>query len=423
MGYFTREQYNLAIAANCDFIRGAAEPKPFWVTELQGGPNTFSGFDPLTPYKEDIAQWLWICNSTGAKRTIFWSLNARASDQEAGEWALVDFQSDPTERLTKAGEIAAVLKKEEAVFSTAMAQTSNITLLYSPHSMITFSQKVMSSGFKNEPDGRTEGAHIKSVLAYYKVLSEMGISANVKQLAMFDWEKKYKQPQTVVLANMISIPEEFQDKIKTFVKNGNKLIVSGMSTLFDEHMHNVYMSYDPYRELFGATLNEFHYVRQPFTVQLTTPEVTLNAHLMQGTIQVDKAQIIASNTDGVFGVKNTFGKGQVYWIPSNIALGAWLYEDAPFARFVSSIINAEIEKLTFTLDKQYDNVLLKVMKYDKGYITILINSTDKAVDVKMLNRSGIDTHRTIYSDNKEQINDNNIKLSPRQTYVLVWEKQ
>ncbi|MDZ7722978.1 MAG: beta-galactosidase [candidate division KSB1 bacterium] len=41
-GMLKRIQYTMGVSYVCDLIRGASEPNPFWVTELQGGNNIYS---------------------------------------------------------------------------------------------------------------------------------------------------------------------------------------------------------------------------------------------------------------------------------------------------------------------------------------------------------------------------------------------
>jgi len=95
-GIFRREQFALALSANEEIIRAGAGPLPFWLTELQGGNNLYSGGKPICPTKEETAQWLWTSFGCGAKGVIFWSLNPRATIDEPGEWALIDFQRGPS---------------------------------------------------------------------------------------------------------------------------------------------------------------------------------------------------------------------------------------------------------------------------------------------------------------------------------------
>ena len=60
----------------------------------------------MEPTPADIAQWTWTSIGSGADRVIFWLLNARREGVEAGERSLLDFQQQPSARLTIATERA-----------------------------------------------------------------------------------------------------------------------------------------------------------------------------------------------------------------------------------------------------------------------------------------------------------------------------
>lgn len=421
LGYFERQQYTMAIAANCDIISSAAEPKPFWVTELQGGTNIFSGTDPLCPSKEDIAQWLWTCIGSGAEKIIFWTLNARSSVAEAGEWGMVTFQNEPTDRLTMSGNISKILLDEKGFFEKAKTVKSDINLIYSPESMIMFSEKTLSSQFNEGIPGREKGAHIKSLLSYYETLLEMGISSNVKQMDHFDWELKTDNPRIAILANMLSIPAVFKDKIYTFVENGNKLIVTGLSGFYDENMHNVYMSTDPYRELFGATLKEYKFVRGDFDIQLTDPQIKLPSHLVKGIIKADKAKVIGTSNSDIIAVRNQYGKGEVVWIPSLVGLGSWQKDKTSFATFVKEETKGIVKKLPFRFTVHNKNVLLKTMKSGDDYLTILVNMKDKNISIGL--EENVDKKAKIIFGGKliEEIDISNIHLAAQETVVILWQ--
>ena len=113
-GLFDRDRYALAVSYTNDLVRGSIEPKPYWVTELQGGNNIYSGTVPMEPTGDDIAQWTWTSVASGANRVIYWLLNARREGVEAGEWSLLDFAQQPSERLKTASRIAKVIDDNSA---------------------------------------------------------------------------------------------------------------------------------------------------------------------------------------------------------------------------------------------------------------------------------------------------------------------
>src|SRR5664279_5338056 len=101
-GLLPRDRYALGVSYVNALVRGSIEPKPYWVTELQGGNNIYSATRPMDPTREDIAQWVWTSVASGADRVIFWLLNARKAGVESGEWSLLDFQQQPSARLQTA---------------------------------------------------------------------------------------------------------------------------------------------------------------------------------------------------------------------------------------------------------------------------------------------------------------------------------
>jgi beta-galactosidase len=129
-GYFSRQQYAMAMSANCEILRSGAGSIPWWMTELQGGNNTYSGQTPICPTKEEIAQWIWIVTATEGKGSMFWCLNPRSSGIEAGEWALLDFQNKPTDRMIAAKDVAEALNRNAALFTKPKEVESGINILY-----------------------------------------------------------------------------------------------------------------------------------------------------------------------------------------------------------------------------------------------------------------------------------------------------
>ena len=117
------------MSANDEIIRSGAGPLPFWLTELQGGNNLYSGGKPICPTKEETTQWLWTTLGAGAKGVIFWALNPRAAIDEPGEWALITFQREASDRLTAAHEVIRTLKQNAALIANAKPLHSGITLL------------------------------------------------------------------------------------------------------------------------------------------------------------------------------------------------------------------------------------------------------------------------------------------------------
>lgn len=154
---------------------------------------------------------------------IFWTLNPRSTGWEAAEWSMLDFNNEPSDRLVKSSDIAGVIKENGSLFNELKPEKENITVLYSPESMIL--QEKKGSGNEDDYAGRREGAHIKSVLSYYEAFQSIGISVSLKQWDDYNWSYNGDEKRMAILPNMPMLPSEIIPKLYTFVENGNNWFV------------------------------------------------------------------------------------------------------------------------------------------------------------------------------------------------------
>ena len=65
---------------------------------------------------------------------------------------------------------------------------------------------------------------------------------------------------------MVALPSEFRPRIESFVRNGGKLIVTGLSGFYDENMRCLFMNGFPLKSCFGAEVSEFKVAGEYFTL-------------------------------------------------------------------------------------------------------------------------------------------------------------
>jgi beta-galactosidase len=411
--FFRQNQYTMAIAAHCDIIKNASLPKPFWVTELQGGNNIFSGFEPMSVYDKDIAQWIWTCVFSGAERIIFWTLNPRGKGHETGEWGMITYQDEPTERLVMTKTISEVLAKNQIYFEKSAPLSPVVTLLYSIESMITL-EKVMSNSFDDKFAGRKQDAHILSVLAYYQTLSELGIPCEIKNINDFNWSENQSE-QTVILANTVAISSKSIRDIYNFVDNGNRLMMTGMTGFFDEHMQNTHQTTSPFKDLTGAELKGFDFVREDESIEIDGFNVPV--HMLIGELKNHHGEVISINQNKIRGVRNTYGKGHVTWIPSLIGLGSWQSDNAPLSRLLQNELSNTFDKLPFRFTKHMPGVLMKTLKDKQGYITMIANNNQYKVEVPL--KMPIPKTPVLLFGESEQIGEVTI-VNAGDTLIIKW---
>lgn len=417
-GYFSRAQYALAVSANSEIIRSGAGNIPWVMTELQGGNNTYSGYAAMCPTKEEISQWLWTTIGTGSKGAIFWCLNPRSSGIEAGEWAMLDFQNEPSDRMLAAKEVAEVIQENASLFANAKVVESGVNIVYIRESLWV-ETKQKASGEKFE--GRDPGGVMKSALGYFEALSEMGLQSNFKEISEFDFSKKDYSGISIILAHQITIPSRYWKKLEDFVSKGGKLIVDGLTAYYDENAVCMMNTGFPLENLFGGNIREFKLISNLFNVEIDN--LTLPAHLWCGAIKTGTATPVGHSGTEVIATRNKFGKGEVLWMPSLIGLGSRISKDyTMLSSLLTKKITSENIVNPFCFKTIQKGMFLKTLKADQTYITIVINKSEDKRSVVLDIKEDLHLNSLLlYSNKKGKISGNSIEIAPEETMVIQWK--
>lgn len=371
-GLLNRDQYALGFSYLNDLVRGSIEPKPYWVTELQGGNNIDSAHKPMDPTPPDIAQWVWTSLGAGADRVIFWLLNSRAEGLEAGEWSMLDFQGHPSERLKTAAAIARTVEQHQRFFSEAQPYHSPITILLSLDTM-NFEETFNA----DDDPARSRNAHILSALGFYEVLSRLGPPPDVKYFHDYDWEKKTAQPRVAILPDARVLTAAQIHSLRSFVEHGNTLLVAGLTGFYGPHATAWPLAGFPLAEVTGGQLKEVQLRSQTPLIPLNRPPGTvLPSRLWVSTIDSPSATPIGrQNGDVIATETNLKGGGRVIWIPSPIGAGAWLTDAQPLSRYLQAELRDD-RSTRFALMQTQGNCLLRVLEDRGAYLTVLTNGAD-----------------------------------------------
>ncbi len=416
-GYFKREQYAMAMSANSEIVRSGAGELPWIMTEIQGGNNTYSGMAPFCPTKNEIAQWMWVTVGTQGKGGIFWSLNPRSSGIEAGEWAMLDFQDQPSDRLIAAAEVSKVIDSNPELFANAREVESGINILYVRQSL--WAEKKMASPSVQNYEGRLVGGVMKSALGYFETFSELGINCNLKEFGEFDFTKDDYSGSTIILAHQISIPSEYAPKLEAFVSKGGKLIVDGLTGFFDDNLHNTMKTGFPFAKLLGGNISEFKAVDNLFDVKID--QLNLPAHLWRGFIRNTSGKVISTVDGEPVATRNQFGKGETLWIPSLLGLGARLGGNEQLAQLLAQELKPNFNKASYFFASQQKGMLMKTLQSGDSYITIVVN---KSKDLKRIALNTTDKFKkpsTLFADKEGTVSGETISISPEETMVIEWK--
>jgi beta-galactosidase len=417
---FERRQYALAVSANNDIVRAGAGPLPYWVTELQGGNNIFSGVHPLCPTKEEISQWLWTSIGAGARGIIFWTLNARATGPEAGEWGMLTYQDRPTDRLEAAGDVASVLASHP-VFASARPLDTPITLATTPESSWTQSSFVEQFGTQHDAlAGRRERATILSLLAFYEALQEQGVPARIADLAQTLAETPDPSGKVLILADQIAVPSRLVAPLESFVRGGGLLIATGLTGFFDEHRHQVTQTTFPLDGVFGAQVQEYRHVGDLFLIPLRDPPLDLPAHGWRATLLLEKARAVSAASDPPLAVRNRVGAGTAIWVPSPVGLAAWHRNNAPLAQFLRHEIADRIAQLPFVFESQVRHALSRTLRTASGYVTITANKAEGPQTIRWAVPPGCRPQVLSRWQEGSTVGEGQVTVMPEDTLVTAW---
>ncbi len=417
--YFQRSRYAVALAANCEIIRSGAGDLPFLITEMQGGNNTYSGDKAFCPTGDEITQWLWTGLGTGAQGIIFWSLNPRSVGEEAGEWALIDFQGNNTCRLDAVRNVAACLERNSRFFKNAGVIGSPVTILYNRESLWV---ETKAQGVnKNDPnyEGRNQGGVMKSVVAFYELFAENGVKSNIGEINEYDWSRPDYSGECIVFANQVAIPSYRWDDIRGFVERGGKLLVEGLTGFYDEKMQSLHNTGFPLADVFGGELREVD-CRTGDEVGNVPDDMPV--HLWTGYIDVHTATPFYGTGRCVSAVRNIYGRGSVVWIPSLVGLGAIRTQNkAPLANFLRKELAEEMAKSAFSFKEHYPGVIMQTLASDGAYVTVIINKGANEQRIRLNVPDDALRPEVIFPDGVNGVKKTEVVIGPEMTMVIKWD--
>lgn len=418
-GDFDREQYALAVASANDIVREAGRDLPFWVTELQGGNNTASSVFPLCPTRDEIAQWLWTSVGSGAEGIIFWTLNPRAVGFEAGEWGLLDYTDQPSDRLEMAGRVSESILNHKSLFRDASPVQAKVHLLYNNESYYAEKQSFIYGG---DMLGRNPHATILSLMSYYEALVQQGVTPQFHNIDYFSVEERNCAGEVAIVPNLICITQSQWEQLTRFVARGGKLIVSGLSGYYNQYAQCAFRLGEYPSEMLGACLTEFKVAGPEFPVSVDDFE-PLPAHMWRGYLRCTDAKVIATHEGAVVGARNYFGKGEVVWIPSLLGLGAWKRDSSQFSRWLRSECQDAIDGLPFSFLESARYCQLRLLETDDHYVGVVTNSGSESRMINLQSRPAEGEPIVLFSTgNGSQIEPGSITINGHDTLVFQWAK-
>jgi beta-galactosidase len=357
--------YRLDLIASAAF----AEPrKPFWVTELQSGPTIYTGQFSLTVSPQDLTRWMWDSYGAGANSVVFWLWHPRDFGTEAGEWGLVGLEGQPTVRLPAVKAVAQVLDKNPSLASQ-QPQQARVAILYDRDAALV-----------NDLDGkwqtRRDNNRINDVQDALKGCYLALMRAHIPtQYVDIDQLKRGEVNKFPVLYAPVAyaMDEATINALKDYVKQGGTLWADGI-TAWKNERGKIYPTI-PGRltDLFGVEAVEIYPV-QPSHPYSVTPDNELGGELWKMPLEVKGAEVALRDGEGYpFAVKNTYGKGHVYYFESAVTL-AYLRRGNPIVhQWILEPALSQVSEMPIQLKQGSDHLLFRGLMGASGSTAILTN--------------------------------------------------
>ena len=213
-----------------DAIRSTSKNKPFWISELQGGPSS-SGFikKDITPEEQRLQ--IFSCLSKGAKGILFWQWRKERLGVETDGYGLTNSDGSLTKRTGMAKDIAQILNRYSSLFNKARGLASDAAILFDPDTYILnwVSEFVPGSG---NSGSKLVDLVDHSIQGYYKAFWGNNIQCDFIHAEDLSRIKNYK---ILVLPFPFLIKKQTAKIIKEYVQNGGIVISDAYLGKFGEN--------------------------------------------------------------------------------------------------------------------------------------------------------------------------------------------
>lgn len=314
--------------------------KGIWAAtwESTGGPQYFSGGKaPFVPEVRNkvagftvdsgvITQLLLSYLAAGLKGFGLWTWNFRTAGWEAGEFALLDRNLQPTDRAVRAGAIARAARRWRRELWQAHKEPLVGILVDWDNEALWAAMSVQGRDlFKHLPIRARIG--VSRALINANVPWEYVTGRNLR-------EGLAPRYPILYLPAMLCIASDLWPILQSYVAGGGRLVLDLPGAYYDDYGRVFPVGPGtPFERIFGAILREFGYSR---TINLRYAIGDLDlAEGFVGDILVTSARVRARyNHGGAAVTEHSFGKGSAVILGCQASLNCWAPGNVRMERFL-----------------------------------------------------------------------------------------
>lgn len=397
--------------------RGASrQPRRFWVSELQGGPATFSGIEAGCPSPTELTHWMWESIGRGAEAVVFWTFNGRREGGEVGEWMLLDQRGRPSRRLDAVSEVIGQLAQHRGLFLDTQPPRPRVGLLCSESSLL--------HGFaygrgEDVADPRNAQRNADAVCGAFCLLDDLHLEVGVLDESRLQEPGRLEGYEVLVLPDCWSLESSTIARLLEYVQLGGCVIADGLVGYLDSHTRRHECATETIDRLFGGSLVDILPITTPFTLATPAP---VPGWFNRITLEANEAEALVRWPTGDAAVTECRHpmRGRAVRIGTHLFQHYLSSPNAEARRWVRSLLPASAWSETHFAEDTPPQVRLRRLEHTDGSVLIVINTTDQAQRVRLRGIEGGHLVDISGSSRLDAVNGEvEIALEPNQVRLLL----
>lgn len=360
---FQRKEFGLAFAYNIDLLASAAGKKPWWITELQGGPTLYTGRRPMNPTLDELTLWLWDAFGAGCKGVVFWLWNPRVLGREAGEWQMASLDAVPSARTTAAKNVHDATGRMPYLVEASPQQPKS-AILYNRETLLLL-----------ELDGQTQQrTHeaVRSLMGCYEALRRRHIPVTFIDIDELKSGGAGRH-EVLYLPYCYAIDGDAVSALKEFVTNGGTLWADGLLGWKNEYGEIRPSLPGGLGEVLGweSYVADIGPVEEPYSI---TADDEQGGELWKIPIHLRGAQVAVKDRQGKpFATAHAFGKGKAIYYGSALTLAYFQHGNPVVEKWITApAVQAESQSLV-QLIKGPGQVGFRALHHPSGPVAVVTN--------------------------------------------------
>jgi beta-galactosidase len=215
--------HQICVALDASASSCRSRGKPFWIGELQTGDGVTGMRFGAQVTAGDVDRWAWQCVSRGATGLHYYAWYPMSCGYEVSGFGLCEPDGSVNERVTSAGNVSKIIRRNKDLFLEAKPIEAKIGILYNVKAHGTL------------PGLRVQGAEIlrKDMFGFYRAMMEQGFPVDVLHLDDL-YAERLQHYKTLFIPGSFVLNQRIADTLKVFVRDGGTLIADFRPGWIDE---------------------------------------------------------------------------------------------------------------------------------------------------------------------------------------------